>query len=155
MLIIDEIYQKNLHPSLEEKNYFDELKLKLIQLKENISSKEIQSIINFVNNQFKEITFDKKDMNYKKYILPFFNSFNINQEAFLFFKDKKPEEIKNLKEFLLDSDERELTLLEIDNFIQIITFLNEEINKIKNPITLIQALISGILNKNKFMDYLK
>ena len=59
-----------------------------------------------------------------------------------------------MKEFLLDSDERELTLYEIDRFIQIITFLNEEINCIKNPILLIQTLISGILNKNKFMDYL-
>ena len=154
MLIIDEIYQKNLHPSLEEKNYFDELKSKLIQLKENISSKEIQSIINFVNNQFKEITFDKKDMNYKKYILPFFNSFNINQEAFLFFKDKKPEEIKNLKEFLLDSDESELTLFEIDKFIKIIRFLNDDIMPIDQPFLLIQTFISGILDENKFMDYL-
>ena len=154
ILILEKLYEKNLEPNVEEEIYFNTLKENLEILKKNISSEEIKQIINFIKKKFKEISFNNEDEKYTKYILPFFNSFNSEQNVFIFFKDIKLEEIKNLKEFLLDSDERELTLLEIDNFIQIITFLNEEINKIKNPITLIQALISGILNKNKFMDYL-
>ena len=154
ILIINEIYQKNLHPSLEEKNYFEELKSKLEELKKNISAMEIQSIINFINNKFKEITFDNKDKNYRNHVLPLFNSFIINQEAFLFFKDKKPEETKNLKEFLLDSDETELTLFEIDKFNRIIKFLNDDIMPLEHPFLLIQTFISGILDENKFMDYL-
>ena len=154
ILIIEEIYKENLHPSMEEINYFEELKSKLEQLKQNISSKVIQSIIDFIKNQFKEITFDDKDNNYINYILPFFNSFNINKEAFLFLKEKKPDKVTHLKEFFLDSDETGLRLSDIDKFIQIIRFLNDDIMCIEHPLLLIQTFISGILDENKFKDYL-
>ena len=154
ILILEEIYEKNLHPSKEEKLYFNGLKEKLDLLNQKISSKEIESIINFIKNQFKEISFDNNDENYKNFILPFFNSFNMNQEAFLFLKEKKPDDITNLKEFLLDTDENELTLYEIDEFIGVIKFLNDNIMHIEHPFLLIQTFISGILDKKQFMDYL-
>ena len=154
ILILEKIYENNLNPPLDEENYINELKKNLELLKQKISSKEIESIIDHIKFVFNEISFDDNDKNYKNYILPFFNSFNVNKEAFIFFKDIKLNEISNIKQFLLDSDERELTLYEIDEFIQIIKFLNEEIMKIKNPVNLIQTFISGILDKNTFQDYL-
>ena len=154
ILIMIAIYEKNLLPSTEEEKYFNELKEKYKLLSQNISSKDIQSIINFINQKFKEITFDTKDKKKKNYILLFFNSFNTNKDAFIYFKDIKNEDISHLKEFLLDSDERELTLQQIDEFIQIIKFLNDNITNIKNPFILIQTFISGILDKKKFMNYL-
>ena len=154
ILILEEIYEKNLHPSQEEQLYFNGLKEKLDLLNQKISSKEIESIINFIKKQFKEISFDNNDSKYKNYILPFFNSFNMNQEAFLFLKEKKPDDVTNLKEFLLDTDENELTLYEIDEFIGVIKFLNDDIMCIEHPFLLIQKFISGILDKKQFMDYL-
>ena len=154
ILIIVKIYEKNLHPTLEEEKYFEELNNKSELLKQKISSKEIRKIINFIGEKFNEITFYETDKNYHDYILPFFNSFNINKEAFIFFQGIRLDGIANIKEFLLDSDERELTLYEIDEFIQIIKFLNEEIMFIDSPIKLIQTFISGILDKKKFQKYL-
>ena len=154
MLIINDIYKDNIEETNEEKLYFDELKIKNDLLTKDISSNEIKQIINFISGKFKEITFDNNDKNYKKIILPFFNSFNKNQESFYFLKEKKIENIENLKEFLLDSDEREISLFDIDNFFKSIRFLNENINTIKSSFILIQTFISGVLNKDKFKCYL-
>ena len=153
ILLLREIYQ-TINQTNEENYYFDELKNKEDSLKENISSNEIKLIISFISDKFKEITFDNKDKSYKNKILVFFNSLNNNKEAFYFFKEKKIENISNLKEFLLDSDEKELSLYDIDEFFKVIRFLNNDINQIKSSFELIQTFISGILNKNKFENYL-
>jgi hypothetical protein len=153
ILLLREIYQ-TINQTNEENYYFDELKKKEDSLKENISSKKIKIIISFISDKFKEITFDNKDKSYKNKILVFFNSLNNNKEAFYFFKEKKIESISNLKEFLLDSDEKELSLYDIDEFFKVIRFLNNDINQIKSSFELIQTFISGILNKNKFESYL-
>ena len=154
IFILKDIYEDNLNQTDEEKFYFDELKAKLELLTQNISSNEIKEIINFIREKFKEITFDNSDRNYKNKILVFFNSFNNNKKSFYFFKEKKLENIRNLKEFLLDSDEKELTLYEIDEFFKVIRFLNDDISKLNSSFELIQTFISGILNKDKFECYL-
>ena len=154
ILALIEIYKDNLAQTLEEIKYFEELKMKSDELAKNIPSNKIKKIIIFLNEKFKEITFDNNDNNYKDKILVFFNTFNKNKEAFLFFKEKKLKNIENLKEFLLDSDEKELSLFDIDEFFKVIRFLNEDISQLKSSFELIHTFISGILNKDKFECYL-
>ena len=155
ILILKDIYEDNLNQTEEEKFYFDELKNKSYLLtKKNISPKEIKEIINFIRAKFKEITFENNDINFKKKILVFFNLFNTNKESFYFFKEKKIENIEHLKEFLLDSDEKEISLYDIDEFFRVVKFLNEDICHLKSSFELIQTFISGILNPNKIQCYL-
>ena len=154
ILILKGIYENNLSETEEEKMFFDELKNQSELLTSNISSNMIKEIINYISGKFKEITFNNDDVNYKNKILVFFNSFNKNKDSFYFFKEKKLENIENLREFLLDSDKRELSINDIDEFFKVIGFLNNDINKIKSSFELIQTFISGILNKDKFGSYL-
>ena len=154
IFILKNIYEENLIETDEEKFYFNELKEKLDLLTKKISSNEIKKIINFIREKFKEVTFDNNDNNYKNKILVFFNIFNNNKESFYFFKEKKIENIENLKEFLLDSDEKELSLYDIDEFFKVIKFLNEDISQLKSSFDLIRTFITGILNKDKFECYL-
>ena len=154
MITLTGIYENNIEQTDEEKYYFDELKNKYDLLKKEISSNDIKKIIDFIKEKFISITFDNNDKDYKNKILPFFNSFNKSQESFYFLKEKKIENIQNLKEFLLDSDEKELDLYDIDQFLKVIRFLNENINNIKSSFSLIQTFISGILDKDKFECYL-
>ena len=154
ILILVEIYKDNLTQTKEEIKYFEELKNKSDELTKNISSNRIKEIIIFLNEKFREISFDNNDSNYKNKILVFFNTFNKNKEAFLFFKEKKLKNIENLKEFLLESDDKELSIYDIDEFIKVIRFFNDDINQIKSSFVLIETFISGIINKDKFEYYL-
>ena len=154
ILILKEIYESNLNQTEEEKMFFDELKNQSQLLIENISSNKIKEVINYISGKFKEITFNNDDKNYKNKILVFFKSINKNKDCFYFFKEKKLENIENLREFLLDSDETELSLYDIEEFFKVVRFLNKDIGEIKSSFELIQIFISGILNKDKFESYL-
>ena len=154
ILTLKELYEGNIKPNNEEEKYFRTLKEKLKLLNQKISSKDINIIINIVKQKFKEISFDENDKNYKNFILPFFNSFNINKTAFIYFKELKGDNSLLLKDFLLDSDERELNLYDIDQFNQVIDFLNNDILSITSAFTLVNTFISGILNPKKFGPYL-
>ena len=54
----------------------------------------------------------------------------------------------------MDSDDKELSLYDIDEFSKVIRFLNDDINNLKSHFELIQTFISGVLNKDKFECYL-
>ena len=154
ILILKGIYESDnqIISTNKEQTYFNILKNNLGRLSQNISSKQIEGIINFIKGKFNKITFENRDANFNV-ILLFFNSFS-NKEIFIFFKEKEINKIEHLREFYLDSDEKELKLFEIDKFITVIRFLNEDISKIKTSFELIETFIFGLLNKEKFGYYL-
>ena len=133
----------------------NELKNASNLLKENISSKDIEKIINYIKNIFVNITFEENDLNYKDKLLGFFVEFNKNVESFNCIKDIKYSDIENIYDFFLDIDEDEITNSDLEEFVKVIRFLNNDINKSKNQIDLINNLINGILNDKKCGNCLK
>ena len=144
ILYLKGFYEKSIVETKEEKADFKELENYLQELSQNIPSNRIQFIINSIRDKFSEISFDNNDKNYKSYIFPFLNELNNNQEIFYFFKEQKLDGIKDLKEFFLDSDQEELFLCDIDDFIKVIRFLDLEINPINNSFELIHTFLNGI-----------
>ena len=153
ILYLKGFYEKSIVETKEEKADFKELENYLQELSQNIPSNRIQFIINSIRDKFSEISFDNNDKNYKSYIFPFLNELNNNQEIFYFFKEQKLDGIKDLKEFFLDSDQEELFLCDIDDFIKVIRFLDLEINPINNSFELIHTFLNGILEKEKLGPY--
>ena len=154
ILILKGIYESGneIISTSKEQKYFNILENHLKRLSQNIPSKQIEGIINFIKGKFNKISFDNKDQDFN-IILLFFNTF-INKEIFLFLKEKEISKLENLRQFYLDSDEKELKLFEIEQFLTVIRFLNEDISKIKTTFELIEAFISGLFNKEKFGFYL-
>ena len=73
-------------------------------------------------------------------------------ESIIFLKDKKPEQVDNLLEFLLEVDESFLKENDINDFIKVLKFFENIVsNKEKNKIFInfISELIKGILDDNK------
>jgi hypothetical protein len=130
ILILKGIYESGneIISTSKEQKYFNILENHLKRLSQNIPSKQIEGIINFIKGKFNKISFDNKDQNFN-IILLFFNTF-INKEIFLFLKEKEISKLENLRQFYLDSDEKELKLFEIEQFLTVIRFLNEDISKI-------------------------
>lgn len=155
ILILKGIYDSDneIIPTNKEQAYFNILKNHLGKLSQNIPSKQIEGIMNFIKGKFSKITFENRDPKFN-IILLFFNSLN-NKEIFLFFKEKEINKIENLTQFYLDSDEKELKLYEIEQFLTVIRFLNEDISKIKTTFELIETFISSLLHKEKFGYYLE
>ena len=153
IIILNGFYQKNIEKTNEEKGEFNELNNYANELSQDIPPNRIQLIMDEIRKLFSEISFDNNDENYKNKILPFFKELNNNREAFYFLKIQKLDGIKDLKEFFLNCDENELFLSDIDEFIKVVRFLNNEINPIKNSFELIKTFIYGILDEEKFGYY--
>ena len=150
---MDKFYEKQIEQIYEERLYFNQLEKFLQELSKDISSNRIKIIINFIKQQFPKITFDNNDNNYKNKIFRFLNEINNSQEAFYFLKQQKHDGIKDLKDFYLDSDENELLLSDVDEFIEVVSFLNNDINPIKSSFLLVKTFVNGILDEEKFGYY--
>ena len=124
---------------------------KLLQKK--ISSEKLKMIIQYVENTFENISLNNNNLNNNK-IIEFFVEFNKNNDSFIFLKNKDYDQFGNIKEFLFDIDENDLTFSDLDEFIKAIKFLND-IKNSKNKLELINNLISGILNEEKCGGCLK
>ena len=153
IIYLNGFYEKNIEQTFEEEAFFNKLKNYLKDLSKNISSNQIQIIIDSIRANFPELSFDNSDKNYKIFILPFLNEINNNQEVFYFLKELKADGIKELKEFFLESDEDELFLTDIDEFIKVVRFLDKEIALVKSSFELIRKFFYGILDKEKFGFY--
>ena len=149
------IYEEEIKSNENDKEFINELKKYSEKLKKNISSLEIEGIINYIKKKFNKITFEQNDSDYKEKILDLFVEFNKNNESFKFLKDEKLSQNENLKEFLLDVDENDLTINDLDEYLKVIRFLNNDINKSKNKIDLINNLINGVLKEEKCGNCLK
>ena len=85
----------------------------------------------------------------------FFNLFiAINQypKSIEFLKGKKPEQVNNLSEFLLESDDTSLSDRDINDFIKVVRFFEELIknNELNRTFCIfVKAIIDGIMNDNK------
>ena len=120
-----------------------------LKIKENIDSNKIKEIILYIEEQF-GILFKLK--NKKKIFSDFFVAINQYPESLIFIKDKKSEDVSNLIEFLLESDDSYLTENDINDFIKILTFFEKILKnneKNKSIINIISDVIEGILDNNK------
>ena len=124
-------YNEDVKCNQNDHKIINELKNASNLLKENISSKDIEKIINYIKNIFVNITFEENDLNYKDKLLGFFVEFNKNVESFNFIKDIKYSDIENIYDFFLDIDEDEITNSDLEEFVKVIRFLNNDINKSK------------------------
>ena len=154
ILLLNNIYEDNIEPTNEDKYFLNELESYKNELTQTIPSHKIQLIINELRKLFIKITFDSNDKNYAYTILGFFNELINNRDVFYYLKKIKINKIQNIKEFFLYSDENDLTLRDIDDFLKVVSFLNEDINNIKSSFTLIETFINGILDNEKFGCYL-
>ena len=150
-----EKYENEIRTNEKDMKIINILKQSYESLQKNIPSKKIEQIINDLKKNFRNITLEEKDLNYKEKLLPFFIEYQKNKYFFNYIKDLKFSKIENINEFLLDLDENELTSLDLDDFIKVIRFLNNDINTSKNIIDLINNLINGILNEEKCGNSLK
>ena len=153
IIYLNGFYEKNIVQTYEEEAFFNKLKNYLKELSKNISSNKIKLIMKSIRETFPQITFDKNDKNFKINILRFLNEINNNQSVFYFLKEIKYDGIKDLKEFFLESDEDELFISDVEEFIKVVRFLNDEIALIKSSFELIRKFIYGIEDREKFGLY--
>ena len=127
---------------------FEEYK-KLLRIKEFISDDIIHKIAYYLESKFK-INFENKENKFN-----FFNLFiAINQypKSLDFLKDKKSEQVKNLNEFLLESDDTPLSDTDINDYIKVVSFFEDIIsnkNDIKTFFDFVIKIVDGTLDKNK------
>ena len=140
----------------KDKAIFDKLEEYNKLLQKKIPSDKLKEIIDYVEATFKKnISLSNNDNLNNNKIIEFFVEFNKNNDSFIFLKNKEYDQFGNIKEFLFDIDENDLTFSDLDEFIKVIRFLNIDIKNSKNKFELINNLISGILNEEKCGDCLK
>ena len=145
----------NIKSNDKDKEIFGKLEEYNKLLQKRVSSEKLMEIIQYVEKTFnKKISLSANTLNNNK-IIEFFVEFNKNNDSFIFLKSKEYDQFGNIKEFLLDIDENDLTFYDLDEFVKVVRFLNIDIKNSKNKFELINNLISGIINEEKCGDCLK
>ena len=129
----------------EDASFYNQLinYIKLFLEERNITIKLLNEIDNFIGDK---LALQLKDC--KK----IFNKINQFPESMKFIKDKKYDELKNMNEFLLESDESYLNEIDINDFIKVvkffegITFKKEKINNFKS---FVKEIIDGLKDNDK------
>ena len=146
--IYENILNLNDNENIEFYKEFNEYK-KLLKTKEYIPDEKIQNIVLSIENRF-NINFINQEKKMK-----FFNLFiAINQypKSIEFLKDKKLDQVRNLNEFLLESDDTPLNDTDINDFIYIVSFFEDIITKKQKYHTFfnfVQKVNQEILEDNK------
>ena len=143
-----ELYD-NINENEEDQKFKKELEESSKLLNRKLSSKEVENIINYIKQEFSMITFDDKDPNYKNKILGLLYELNKNFDSFKFLKQCELSKVDNIREFILDVDEKEINYSDLDEFINVIRFLETEIKLSKSKKDLLNKLINGILDEKK------
>ena len=105
-----------------------------------ISMKEIEEIKMNIQNQF-----DLSEESSKKF-MEFLIGVNQYPESIKFIKDKKSEDVSNLTQFLLES-ENVLTEADINDFINVVKFFEETIQALKGQ----YDIFTKFINKRKYI----
>ena len=110
------------------------------------SNKEITiEEINKINNNI-ESNFDLNE-NTRKIFLKLLIAIDQFPESMKFIKDKKFEEVNNLLQFLLESDDTRLTEVDINDFINVVKLFEEIILSLKGQINVFIQFIKKIITK--------
>ena len=149
ILILFEKYKNILNLNNKEdidfKNEFREY-TKLLRTKEYIPEEKINSIISNIEHKFK---INLTNLENKTKIFNLFIAINQYPESIDFLKEKKSEQIYNLSEFLIESDDTLLIDKDINDFIKIVRFFEELIkNKERTFFDFVKVIIEGILDNN-------
>ena len=104
--------------------------------------------MDYLNRIFPKINFDVNDNQFQNKILPLFLEYDNNPNSFAFLKKViKIDKVNNMKEFLYDLDENEISYKDLDNLSKVVNFL-KNLESIENGEELINKLIDGILDEN-------
>ena len=107
----------------------------------DIKIHEIQEINNFI-----EFNFDLNATT-RKIFFKLFLAIDQYPDSMKFIKDKKFEEVNNLIQFLLESDDTYLTEIDINDFINVVKLLEEIISSIKGEFDIFNKFLKKILEK--------
>ena len=120
---------------------------KLLSYKNNLINNndikihEIQEINNFI-----EFNFDLNATT-RKIFFQLFLAIDQFPDSMKFIKDKKFEEVNNLIQFLLESDDTYLTEIDINDFINVVKLLEEIISSIEGQYDVFNKFLKKILEK--------
>ena len=127
---------------------------KLLKAKEYIPNEKINAILKKLEIKF-QVNFANLEKKEKFYNL--FIAINQFPKSIDFIKDKKLDQVNNLSEFLLESDDTTLNDKDINDFVKVVRFFEELINNKENNKTFfifVKTIIDGILDDNKIGESL-
>ena len=121
----------------------------LLKTKDYIPDDKINDIIINIEKKF-QINFENLET--KKIFFNLFVAINQSPKSIDFLQDKNSEQVNNLNEFLLESDDTSLTEKDINDYIKVVRFFeelikNKEINK--TFLNFVKTIIDGISDNNK------
>ena len=102
-------------------------------------------LIEEINNNIENI-FELNEFN-SKIFFKLLNEINKYPDSMKFIKDKKFEEVENLFQFLLESDDSNLTEKDINDFINVVKYLQDIISNINEEIVIFIKFLKKILSK--------
>ena len=145
--IFKDIFNFNNNEDVAFYNDFCEYKKKIKNTK-NISEELIREIDLKIENFF---NISSNDRDKKMHFFNFFISVNQCPDSIKYLCNKKSEQVNNLNEFLLESDDRILTEKDIKDFIKVVKFFEEIIeNKEINTYNyFVRKIYEGILDEEK------
>ena len=152
--IFKDIFNFNTNEDMTFYNDFCEYKKKIKNTK-NISDEFIKELDLKIENYFNISPIDRDK---KMHFFNFFISVNQCPDSIKFLCNKKYEQVENLNEFLLESDDKVLSENDIKDFIKVVKFfeeiiVNKEINANYN--NFVSKIIDAILGEEKFGKSLK
>ena len=143
ILKLFDIYKEKLIINQEDISLQEEMTKNKNNLKENkdISIDEIHQININLEKKF-ELTDENKKIFFKLLI-----AIDQYPESIKFIKDKKFEEVNNLVQFLLESDDTHLSEKDINDFINVVKLFEEIISEIKGQNAILIQFLCKILKK--------
>ena len=102
-------------------------------------------LIEEINNNIENI-FELNEFN-SKIFFKLLNEINKFPDSMKFIKNKKFEEVENLFQFLLESDDSNLTEKDINDFINVVKYLQDIISNINEEIVIFIKFLKKILSK--------
>ena len=151
IILLFKVYKKIFNYENERNNdFYKEFKefRKVLKTQEIISEETSKKINISFENKF-NISFNNQE--YRKNFFNFFIAINQYPNSIEFIIDKKYEQIKNLNEFLLESDDTPLKEENINDFIKVVKFFenlikNIEKNDNKEFFFFVKQIIDGIMD---------
>ena len=119
---------------------------KLLSPNKETSFSQIKEINNNIENIF-EINESNGKIFYKLLM-----EINKYPDSIEFIKDKKVNQVDNLLQFFLQSDDSNLTEKDINNFINIVKFFEETISSIKGENTIIRKILKKIVENEELQN---